>query len=398
MSRTFLQYLLLFFAAILPCLYLNAMDEGVIMVANSSTTHDGRPLIWQNRESGEEHVKAKLFRWPQYDFIGIIYSNDTTRVWMGLNTAGFALVGTPSPDHHATTTTAQPGAFIKKALGTCGRLEHFENLLAQAASAGIGSQYNFGCIDALDGAAVYEMSGSDYQKFDTHNPLDAPQGFLVRANFSLTGKGKKASGSYRYHRANEILFNAVKNRMLDYRFVIRKMARDIASPQINPYPLPWQESYKEAPKGFVMTENSLNRHNTVCSVVIHGSRLAEAPEFSTMWVMLGEPICTPAVPLWPRCGPVPAELDGKGNAQLNQISIETDHTLYSAKKWPTFINSSSLVEGRYPVLLQNEKVEKEIFLQVDRQLATWRRSSVSLEQFSIFQKKLISNVARQLEF
>jgi len=397
MLRTFLKYLLLFLAAILPYSHLNGMDEGVIMVANSSTTCDGRPLIWQNRESREEHVKARLFRGPQYDFIGIINSNDTTRVWMGLNTAGLALVGTPSPDH-APATSAQPGAFIKKALGTCGRLEHFENLLAQTVNAGNGSQYNFGCIDALDGAAVYEMSSNKYQKFDTHNPLDAPQGFLVRSNFSLTGKGKKASGSYRYHRANEILFNTVKNRTLDYQFVIRKMARDIKSPQINPYPLPWQESYKEAPKGFVMTENSLNRHNTVCSIVVHGSRLAEAPEFSTMWIMLGEPICTPAVPLWPRCGPVPPELNGKGNAQLNQISIETDHTLYSAKKWPTFINSASLVEGRYPVLLQTEKIEREIFLQVNRQLASWRQSSVSLEQFSIFQKKLISNVARQLEF
>ena len=47
-----------------------------------------------------------------------------------------------------------------------------------------------------------------------------------------------------------------------------------------------------------------------------------------MWTMLGQPICSVAVPLWVHAGTVPLVLGGEGNAPLNELSKELLAYLY----------------------------------------------------------------------
>jgi len=53
--------------------------------------------------------------------------------------------------------------------------------------------------------------------------------------------------------------------------------------------------------------------------VFHGVLPDENPLLTTMWVILGEPICGIALPLWVAAGDVPPTLDGELMSVLNDL-------------------------------------------------------------------------------
>ena len=375
---------------------LKAQNEGVILAVSGRLTTDGRPLLWQNRDSDNPSVKAFAFEGPDYDFIGIIDAEDTSRVWMGLNTAGFGLVGTPAPDL-AGRPRADEGTWIKLALGRCGRVEHFEDLLRDSTAAGKGVNANFACFDAYGRALVFEVSHDRFTAFDTENPLQAPEGFLVRSNFSFTGSGSKASGAWRYHRVHELLREALTDSILDLSYLASKVARDLKSTEMDPYPLPYEGSYEDAPAGFAKVDDSINRDSTVCAVLIRGVGPNENARFATLWCFLGQPVCTVALPLWPKSGKVPSQLDGSGEAWVNVVAQRTRDRLYENPDWPEFLNTKTLVSGRSPILPQIEAVEASLFQRVEEQLTQWsREEQVSVRDLLRFQKRVVKEARRQL--
>ncbi len=370
-------------------------EECTVAVASGIATVDGRPLLWKNRDSNHRDNEVAFFQGPRYDFIGVINAGDTTQVWMGLNTAGFAIINSESLDQPGDSVDAE-GYFMKQALGICGQLLDFEILLEMTNATGRGTKSNFGCIDAFNGSAFYETGNNSYTKFDAGDATDAPHGYLVRANFSLTGSGQEAYGAGRYQRAKHLFDQAVMDFSLSHRFILQKIARDLRSDELNPYPLPFQGSFAGAPPGFVKTNDSINRHRTVACGVFHGVRRGENPANATMWCILGEPICGIAVPLWPRAGQVPSDLDGAEESRLNRRIEDLRQQLYSRAKWPQYFDSYKLSGDQHSLLPHLLKQENEIMAKAEKSLAEWRLKSPPLREMERVQHDLVSQAMRAL--
>jgi hypothetical protein len=372
-----------------------SQEECTVGIVAGLATVDGRPLLWKNRDSDQRNNAIAFFKGPRYDFIGIINAGDTTQVWMGLNTAGFAIINSESLDQPGDSVDTE-GYFMKLALGACGRLSDFENLMDNTNTVGRGTKSNFGCIDAFGGSAFYETGNKSYTCFNANNASEAPLGFLVRANFSMTGAGQKAYGAGRYHRAAQLFEKAVQNHALDHRYILRVVARDLVSDELNPYPLPYLNSFEGAPRGYVKTANSINRHRTVSCAVFHGVKEGENPALATMWCIPGEPICGIAAPLWPRSGKVTSDRSTTGESRLNRLVQDLEKEIYTESKWPNFANSEALVSGRRPLLPHLLKQEEEILSQVEKKIAGWRFKAPTSKELSRLQDEMMARVGKAL--
>ncbi|MBN1540966.1 hypothetical protein JW992_02390 [candidate division KSB1 bacterium] len=365
-------------------------------IVGGRATIDGRPLLWKNRDSSFRDNEVAFFRGPRYDFIGIINADDTTQVWMGVNTAGFAVMNSESLDQPGDSIDTE-GFFMKKALGLCGDLQDFEKLLQATNQApGRGTRSNFGCIDAFGQAAFFETGNRSFVRIDTRDPVAAPAGALVRANFSMTGRGDdNAYGTWRFHRARKLFDQAINSGRMDHRFILQKTARDLVLPDIDPYPLPFVGRQGIAPEGAIKTQESINRHRTVSCAVFHGVKPGEAPGLTTLWVILGEPVAGIAVPLWPVAGTL-AELDGKGGSELNRRIQAIESELYPYGRWPNYIDTKKLVGSRTAIQPDFHDFEAGVFSATERALQSWRLDLPDLQTIRDFQTEQIRRVLRFL--
>ncbi|MBN2356378.1 peptidase C45, partial [candidate division KSB1 bacterium] len=212
---------------------LNAREECTTAVISGAATVDGRPLLWKNRDSREGDNEVMFFRGPRYDFIGVINADDTSQVWMGLNTAGFAIMNSESMDQEGDSADTE-GFFMKKVLGICGTVDELEKALQLTNDTGRGTRANFGCIDAFGGCAFFEAGNHTYTRMNADDTTLTEHGFLVRANFSMTGYQEKGYGGWRFFRALDLLTDYVTANQLDYRLMFDKVARDLVSDDVNP--------------------------------------------------------------------------------------------------------------------------------------------------------------------
>jgi penicillin V acylase-like amidase (Ntn superfamily) len=195
-------------------------------VISGKATEDGRPLLWKLRDTDylENYVKQFPATDGKYAFIGLINSIDTlaNEVWGGNNEVGFAIMNSASFNvnlEDSVKTKSQPGFFMKKALEICKTLEDFEKLLDNTAKP-MGLAAHFGVIDANGGAAFYEVNNYTWTKYDANDPKVAPKGYILRTNFSETGKPNIGYGFVRLQTAQELFTNTMKEKPLDYRTII----------------------------------------------------------------------------------------------------------------------------------------------------------------------------------
>lgn len=145
-----------------------------------------------------------------YDVIGVVLPGSYNSIWMGVNSAGFAIENSYSGDLEGTS--GENGTFMKLALETCATVSEFEQLLIDTNIPGRLTLANYGVIDATGAAAIFETGNHSYTKYDANDPEVAPQGFVVRTNFALTGDG--SGGEYeRYDRATELITEAVLSKV-----------------------------------------------------------------------------------------------------------------------------------------------------------------------------------------
>jgi hypothetical protein len=379
---------LIFFLLILAA-PLFAREECTVAVISGKATSDGRPLLWKNRDSSNPDNEIAFFSGAKYDFIGVINQNDTSQVWMGVNVAGFAIMNSESMDQSGNLADSE-GVFMKTALANCGRVQDFEKLLKSSNGKNRGTQSNFGCIDGYGGAAFFETSNDSFCRFDADDSTLAPNGVLVRANFSMTGSGGEAYGVWRFQRAKDLLAGLARSHRLNYATLLQKVARDIASDAINPYPLPCSRKVESMPAGCVPVHNSINRNRTVCCGVFLGVLPGENPASTTFWCMLGNPICSVSVPLWP--GVIPSiDLNGKAGSYLNRRFRQKQKQLY-IKKYPNYLDTKQLFSGRTPFFNRIIELENSIFNETAFFYQEIRRRPLSWPNIATFQEKMIHNV------
>jgi hypothetical protein len=270
-------------------------------VISGKATKDGRPLLWKNRDASDLHNQVVYREDGRYPYLAVVNRGDRAalQVWSGINAAGFAIMNNAS--YNLATDgdkTVMEGAFMKLALQSCATVEDFQELLRLTDAGGREVAANFGVIDAKGGAAYFETDARGFRRFDA---AGAKGGFLVRSNYSHSGRKGAGTGFLREARAQALLEGLQAAGRLEAGPLLAEVARDTANAHIGSFPA-------QTRKGFAPIQDAISRGESSHAFLVQGVRPGEAPERSTAWVILGLPVTGVAVPLWVAARSVPAEL------------------------------------------------------------------------------------------
>ena len=169
------------------CFYPEACTTALV---SGKFTPDGRPLLFKQRDTDELHNKIEFFHDGRYDYVGLVNSKDPSHaVWGGYNSTGFAIINSASynlNEHDQASVKDNEGIIMKLALQRCRTVRDFEQLLDSLPKP-LGVEANFGVIDAQGGGAYFETGNSHFKKYDVNDPAVAPDGYIIRTNFSFSG-------------------------------------------------------------------------------------------------------------------------------------------------------------------------------------------------------------------
>jgi hypothetical protein len=344
-----------------------------IAVISGKATADGRPLLWKNRDVTNQDSIVYFSHGSIHDFLGLSDAGVTTKVFAGLNSAGLAVVNAVSNDLEGTGDT-ENGIFIKRILEECATTDEVEALLAATNTAGRKTQANFGVIDALGGAAVFETGNHSYVRYDA---ASAPGGFLIRTNFALSAANPaEGEGFIRFDRASAIIGPAAAAGTIGVRFLFDRAARDLVNESVDPYPLPFTGTQNGHAAGYLRTNYSISRYKTAGVVIVHGAAGGEDPLLATMWCLLGEPVFGIALPLWVRAASTPYEFRGSYFAPLREAVKAREAAAYTDPSSDQYCDSRVLADGRGGGLsVFISRLESLIFAAAETALEGWRSSA-----------------------
>lgn len=379
-------------------------------VISGKATNDGRALIWKLRDT--DYLKNYVKQFPaedgKYAFIGIVNSVDSVgnEVWGGNNEVGFAIMNSASFNVNLDDSVKvkdKEGFFMKKALETCKTLEDFENLLSNSQKP-MGLAAHFGVIDAKGGAAFYEVNNYTWTKYDANDPNVAPEGYILRTNFSETGKPNVGYGFVRLQTAEQLFTETTNEKTLDYRSVIQNFSRCLYNPITkNNY----KEMYENEPASnrFIHSDNLITSYGSASCIVIQGVKDNELPQFTTMWTMIGYPNTCIALPLWISESELPNTIiynDSLKNSKLNQYNMSLLKKCYPIDNPDGYhyLKISKLVNKENNGYIQIiTPIETNIFDETDKKLNKWRNKmppKSEIEQFYTQLNNIVEKTYKQI--
>ncbi|GAB4378353.1 MAG: hypothetical protein Kow0042_26890 [Calditrichia bacterium] len=263
-------------------------------IATGNRTVDGRPLLFKNRDRTDA-FPADVQYYQGSSALGeysYVYhknlSQSHTCVRMGINTAGFGIGNSDSENLSGTGAGMSNSQLLAEALRTCATIQDFRDLL-DATNGSRDVHAHVAVIDAGGNGSLFEIDGWSYVE------LPVVDSVAVMANTAKyhPSAGPPAAGStspYREARAVE-LFNLAPAQGLDYRYFVQEIIKDFCLNQI----------YENMmPIGQYRTNPVLSRYKTVAGAVIRGCKPGDDPLVeSVMWLTLGEPSMSLALPFFP---------------------------------------------------------------------------------------------------
>lgn len=359
--------LLLLFTMFFPCTVLPCTTA----IVAGKATDDGRPLLWKHRDTNYFQNKIMYFEDGKYPYIGLVNSVDKEgdEIWAGVNAAGFAIMNSASynlkPDDDTTSIQDREGIVMKLALQQCATLEDFEKLLDELPKP-LGVETNFGVIDARGGAAFYETDNFTFRKFDVNDPDVAPDGYLIRSNFSYSGDMERGHGYIRYDTATELFEERFNDGKLSARFILTDATRSLKHSRTG-VDLRDHELQPEGTTQFHFFRDFIPRFTSASSIVVRGVQPGESAGYTTMFTILGFPLSAVTVPLW-----VAGENEFPGYLKANESDTAplSDASLrLKAECFPIvrgsgrdYINMNALLNSEQTGILQRlPELEEEIF-------------------------------------
>jgi hypothetical protein len=324
--------------------------ECTIGVFSGSVTTDGRPIIWKNRDIYDADQRFIYYKSYQRDgittipFTGNCYRIDTTRIFMGANTRGFAIMNSDSYNlRDSVGTGIDDGTIMRLALETCATLSDFARLLDSTNTIGRKDCWNFGCFDSTGAVAMFECANYDFWKFESDNSDTPVPGIILRANYSLARQNSQ-NGYDRFKRASVLTEERIQSRPIDVAFVLQSLARDLGNLYDDPYPLPYCRSQVNGPPGYIYNLGcTIANRSTTSAVAIRGVTTNESPLYTTIFAILGPPVLSPAFPLWVGSQSVPYYLSAPSGAPVYNLCVSRKSRLYDSWRAPYHLNSSTLV-------------------------------------------------------
>ena len=289
-----------------------AVDECTTLVAAAGATVRGAPLLWKNRDTDTLSNKVVFVEEQPFSYLALVNAEDTAGriAWAGLNAAGFGIANSVAYNlpQVAGEQADLEGHLMADALRTCRTVDDFERFLRRNQNRNLGALTNFLVIDAQGGASIFETHNHGLTRLDA---TTFPGERMANTNFSRSGTENAGAGYLRFDRETALL-EGVGPRQLDVATVLQVLARDLGHPLVSH---PSREEWRSLPANtpaWVHTNYTIDRASTASAVVIEGVRKDEDPARATMWVVLGEPVTSIAVPLWVAAGVPPAPMwEGK---------------------------------------------------------------------------------------
>ena len=394
---------------------LNFSFACTIGAFSAQATQSHRPLLWKNRDIPNPDQAVYFFTDGIYRYLGLVYADDSNRVWAGINEKGFAIMNSTSGNIGSGAGSGpDDGEVMKYALKNCATIEEFQYFLDSTNLTGRKTPSNFGVMDSTGEAAIFETGGYKYVRCDAANES---LGFLIRANFSLSGDSSRMTGYERYVRGTQLATAGYQNGILDAQYIFEKIVRDLGGPEFDPYPLPYYDTVGSFPFGFLPTTATINRRTTRASVVIVGSSLkvleaypgtasgridpwssrktrplAGRPDSgSWMWTILGEPCVGIAVPVFFSAQAVPEPISGPGLPKICAAAKSLKEYVYCdlGNGVNTFL--LAMVYQKFVPL------EAEIFNQTQEQINYWNNNPPTPAQIFEFEENLANRVVQAYE-
>jgi len=379
-------------------------------VVSGKATDDGRPLLLKNRDADALQNKLVYFFDGKYRFIGLVNSEDKDNkdVWCGFNAAGFGIMNSASYNLKMSDTTKLSdleGRIMKMALETCATLEDFEKLLNDLPKP-LGVEANFGVIDASGGAAYYETDNFKFIKYDVNDPSVAPNGYLIRTNYSVAGEDNKGYGYIRYATASGLFENQIKNGKLSFEFLINEVPRCLVH-SFTKTDLTKSLPANESESNYIFFRDYIPRHSSSAAIVVQGVKENESASLTTMWTILGFPLTSVIVPVWLlEDGTMPTVLqaDETGNAPLCNVALQLKDKVFSPQNDASenYLNLSALMNKENSGVRQKLiPIEEQILIQSKNNLDRWRKSginSIEIKEFYLWiDNYVIDDIRKRFE-
>lgn len=364
-------------------------------IISGKFTKNGRPLLWKHRDSDELNNKVMYFNDGKYAYIGLVDAKDIEgkAIWIGCNSAGFAIMNAASYNLKADTFALKDmeGELMKQALMECANIEEFENFLKNYKKP-MGVEANFGVIDAKGGAAYFETNNFDFVKIDVNDTRIAPMGYVIRTNYSFTGKPDEGYGYIRYIAAEDLLYYASSINDISPEFIIQKMSRSLKHGLTGTNLKEEYSNHPEDPK-FVMFEDFIPRNSTAASVVIEGVKSGESPEFTTMWAVVGWPLTSVVMPVWVAGKTIPSLLfaDNNFKSPLCNKALKLKDKCFPVFRGNgyRYLNINALYNGEKSGIMQQiEPLEDNIFKNTKIKLEGWRKTGMDEKNIKAYYQEL----------
>lgn len=389
MKKTILIILVIIFAI------AHTADACTTAVISGKATPDGRSIIWKVRDTDDLENSMRYFTDGKYPYLGLVNSSDTEgkNVWAGSNSVGFAIMNSASFNVNEKDSVGienQEGAFMKLALQTCASLEEFEHLL-NTHPRPLGLAAHFGVIDANGGAAFYEVNNYTWTKFDAN---EAPEGYVLRTNYSETGTPDVGYGFIRRQTADKLFADASKQNSIDVQTIMQDFTRTFYHPVYN---MDFRVNYESGnfQTDFISSDDMLSRNGTSSNILIQGVKKGESPDMNTLWVQVGFPETTVSLPMWVRgedSFPEILKYDEKlKNCPLNDYAMKWKSEAYPIGRSDGYhyLKMTKLINPEKTGYLQRiEQIEKDIFTQTEEKLNVWRKNTPNIKAINSFYDKL----------
>ncbi|MGM0550815.1 MAG: carcinine hydrolase/isopenicillin-N N-acyltransferase family protein [Bacteroidota bacterium] len=359
----------------------NACTTAVI---SGKYTADGKPMLWKLRDTDFLSNAIKHYSSGKYSFIGLINSEDKgAQVWAGMNEAGFAIMNAASfnvNEGYQGEKIDQEGLIMRRALAQCANLDDFFNFL-QKLDPPRGLATSFGVIDAKGGAAYFEVDNENITRFDANDARFAPHGYILRTNYSFTGKKDQGYGYIRYQSAQELFKQADATGNLNFRTIIQDFSRSFYHSLLKTDYETLGKELSSKPY-FINSGDLMTRHGTSSAVLIQGVQQNQAPQLTTMWSLVGFPHTTVTVPLWvSKKGDLPkwTTLNEQDYAPICQKALELKEQCYPIERSSgyKYMNLSALINREDSGISQKLRPLENIFIaRAEQLLEKWQHEGV----------------------
>ncbi len=324
-----------------------------IAVVADKASKEGGVILWKNRDSGYFRTCIRYFTTEKYAFTGVVrMKNPEAGVLCGVNEVGFGIVNAYSSNLPLSDKkgTSQRSPFMRKALINCRTVEEFEEFVRNYERGG-AFRTNVGVGDATGAAAIFEIWGEGYRRYDVDK---MEQGFDVRSSCSFAGDMSKTERTLRRYNA---VYEQVSNK--------RKFTAE-----------DWynmSRSYYAVGEGDILQNNNEYVDHTVAVVTRQatvGAFVVVCGKHPRMLISMGYPAACPAIPVWVKArDAIPECLSGTGS-----------HNLGRRFKKAAYFKLGKLSNGR-PKYFLNKPIVREA-LKVQTKLPFPKRMPHNIEKFN----------------